>query len=876
MSRITSLKGFTKNTVVYENNSYNSQIIKNRTGTGPTGPTGDKGPRGTQGRTGATGSTGSSYAGQDGPTGTIGKTGSTSIMLQNGVSGKEGVVGVVGWTGNIGCIGKEGEIGYVGCTGLYGFTVTGTTGFIGMTGSTGITGISPIGLTGLDGLTGFTGLNGNTGGIGMVGDIGPIGITGLLGITGAIGLDGNYGSFGIGRIGNTGVFGSTGSTGLVGIIGQDGPTGLTGLTGVVGLSGDTGNSGFQGRNGFAITGGFGSKGLTGDNGSNGTTGIIGSIGPIGNVGVTGLFGNIGLSGPIGQVGLIGPTGLNGGVGTTGSTGINGPTGLTGLTGLLGITGNTGFTGLNGVIGTTGSFGVVGGTGATGLSLTGITGFTGPTGGTGAFSNQYATEITNLQTKTSNLTKSGANLTVNGNLIVNGSLNVLSFKNVGQFVLQYPIPTNGVLFGTSMPGSNMMSSEDGVYVSICASGCVYVSNNSGATFTLKTFDSVIYAIALNVSGKYQCCVSTGLPKCAINVSSDYGVTWVETIVSGASHDKWLTTVSVSKFGKYIYCGGGGGGVFTSMSSNNFGVTFTVGGSLSTRTSSSVNPGGKVISVTSSNTYFSTPLQLSTTETNRGTLGSITGFNYVSYQNQSGALDYVSVGQNGMFYNSSDTTNVSSLTLRVTPEVFEQVQKVVGDKIWARSSTSIYITTDLGITWTKIYTPTTSTIRSMYVTGNTNVVFLLLQNGMLFRASCDNENNAISVTSTTLPDQIRFNNFGSRTLSNNVLVLTPGLQLITFKFTLGTAGLIGNCSKCNFQYGLGNLDGTFIISNHYSTYGITFNDSSTVQVFSEIVAVRLASNANMFIFAYALNSPTGATDLIMYDCTMSAIVLPSNML
>jgi hypothetical protein len=186
---------------------------------------------------------------------------------------------------------------------------------------------------------------------------------------------------------------------------------------------------------------------------------------------------------------------------------------------------------------------------------GATGSTGPQGPTG---NGYLSEITSLQQVTSNISLKDGDTVITGKLVVNGLLKVTPITNLGNKALVYSIPTSGQLTGSAFNGINLACSGDGKYVSICASNIVYTSSDYGDTFTSTASDSVIFATAISCHGKYHCTVSTGVPKCCIRMSSDYGVTWVETIIPLTNYNEWLQTVSMSRSGKYIYCGGGGGG------------------------------------------------------------------------------------------------------------------------------------------------------------------------------------------------------------------------------------------------------------------------------------------------------------------------------
>jgi hypothetical protein len=768
------------------------------------------------------------------------------------VVGITGMNGGVGFTGDIGLNGVTGSVGITGMNGGVGFT--GDIGLNGATGSVGITGMNGgVGFTGdvgLNGVTGSVGITGMNGGVGFTGDVGLNGVTGSVGITG---MNGGVGF--TGDVGLNGVIGSLGFTGMNGEGGFTGYVGLNGLIGAVGLTGPTGPEGHIGGNG--LTGHDGAVGITGMNGGVGFTGDIGLNGVTGSVGITGMNGGVGFTGDVGLNGVIGAVGLTGPTGPEGYTGGNGLTGNNGE----GFTGITGFTGL---VAGKASAGNTGATGSVGVSPPGVDGVTGPVGTTGPRGDLYALEINNLQILTGKLYKTNDTLVLNGDYVNKGSFTTITQTTIGNRTLEYPVPSNGTLFGTSNPGANMMCSADGRYVSLCASGCVYVSNNFGNTFTLNTFDSVIYAIAVSSSGKYQCCVSTGVPKACINVSNNFGVTWTETLVTGSAYNKWLTSVTISQSGKYIYCSGGGGSIMTNWSSNNFGVTFSAGGSSQIKTSSSVNDAGKVISITSGGRYFSADLSVAITELTRGVLSTTTGQYFVSLK-QVGP-GYVSVGPAGFVYNPLPAGSVISLTTRTTPEIFKQAQIIVGDKIWARSSNTIYTSSNLGVSWTKIYyTPVA--IQTMYITFNSKTMYILLINGDVIRTSIYLPPTIITGFKYYYKDTIPYSLLYFGVLARPIFFTVPnGKWIFTYGFKMSSTDSTGNCINSTIQHGIGRdtLGDEFVYMSNYSTYGITFGDSSTNQIFSDTFVIELSSPTLLELQLILRNSPVGgATSVFIYD-------------
>lgn len=738
---------------------------------------------------------------------------------------------------------------------------TGSTGSTGNTGNTGVTGSTMVGPYGRYGIRGERGEIGATGKMSVAGDIGPSGITGQQGLEGSTPV----------FLGPTGHLGDTGFTGNNGSNGNQGQLGNTGNMGATGSTGNNGSTGFKGTDG-----------LVGDTGSTGVTGEIGKNGEVGFTGPIGFSGDAGVRGATGATGFLGMTGADGFTGANGENGANGADGITGPTGQEGNKGGDGPIGDNGLIGFTGEKGFIGldgasinsigATGPDGGSIIGNTGMTGPRGETGPKGDLYAPQITNLQTLTSKLNKTNDTLVLNGDFVNNGSFITISPKKIGNKTLEYPVPSNGTLFGSNFTGANMMCSRDGRYVSLCASGCVHVSNNYGNTFTLKTFNSVIYAIAVSGTGKYQCCVSTGVPKACINFSNNFGVTWTETLVTGSAYDKWLTSVSISPSGKYIICSGGGGSTMANWSSNNFGLTFTAGTTLLNRTTSSVADSGRVVSINNLGKYFVIDLSVSGSgELIRGPPISTPAGQYFVSMNQE-SLGYVSVGPATFLHNPVPDGSVNPLiggvavTPRTIPESFLQTQIIIGGKVWARSSTSIYTSINLGVSWTKIYT-TPTPIRTMHITPDSRILYILLINGDIIRATIYLPPTLIIGSKNYTINSVNFPllSFGviRRPLISNIPI---GKWLITYGFKMGSTSSTGNCINSNIRHGIGGntVGDEFIYSSNYSTYGITFGDSSTHQVFSNSFIMNFSSFTPIEIQVNLLNSPVnGATSVFVYD-------------
>jgi hypothetical protein len=514
------------------------------------------------------------------------------------------------------------------------------------------------------------------------------------------------------------------------------------------------------------------------------------IGPTGPTGET-VIGN-GSQGPKGDTGNTGPKG-DGQTGPKGSTGSRGSTGPTGNPGEIGPTGPTGTIGPTGPIGPTGNS-LYGNTG-----VIGPTGSTGPTGPTGPTGNGYSSEIAALQLLTSNFTVKYETTIFKGNLVIDGSLTLTPMKILGNKTLSYSIPTSGVNMGSAFNGVNMECSRDGKYVSICADGIVYTSSNYGTTFTSTPNDSVTFAVVISSHGKYQCTVSTGVPKCCIRMSSDYGVTWIEKSIPLTSYNVWLQTICMSRSGKYIYCGGGGGGTFESYSSNDYGQTFVKGGTKLYRTSSTIDDNGNVVSVTNDGKYYYTILSNGTDDTYIGSMGTNNGLYSISY-NPYGVVTtgWVSVGPNGFIYNPNSQQEFSNAILRTTPVPFEQVIYGYEGSIWARSSNGVYSTNDMGITWSNFYTGST---RCISMSDDLSLLYILTQSGNIIRREIVSitqlKSNSITSSSSNI---IPFIEEDRIIYSDNQIKLHPGVYRIRYGFKMGMTNSSGEGVNKSFIWGL----------------------------------------------------------------------------
>jgi len=274
---------------------------------------------------------------------------------------------------------------------------------------------------------------GPTGPQGNVGDMGPQGPTGPQGDTGPQGPQGTSINF-VGAVADVASLPSSGnSANDAYIVEADGDLYVwdgsvwDNVGQIVGPQGPTGPQGDEGP-----------VGPTGPQGEIGLTGAASTV--TGPTGPTGSTGPIGPTGPTGPQGEVGPTGPIGEPGTNGTDGDEGPQGPTGPQGAAGPTGPTGPNGADST--------VTGPTGATGAS--GITSVTGPITNSGTSTSAVIgidqSQITLAQSQVIDLTSdlsakaplanpsftgtiNAEDVTLSGNLVVNGSTTTVSSANL---------------------------------------------------------------------------------------------------------------------------------------------------------------------------------------------------------------------------------------------------------------------------------------------------------------------------------------------------------------------------------------------------------------------------------------------------------------
>ena len=428
------------------------------------------------------------------------------------------------------------------------------------------------------------------------------------------------------------------------------------------------------------------------------------------------------------------------VGSTGSTGSTGYTGSSGLDGLVGLMGSTGSTGPTGSTGSTGSTGYTGSSGAiilpttnnwTGINTFDIilpTSLILPTTNT-QLSNKLYVDNSIITAKTNLLSSNniftGTNtfnvdLNMVGNLLLTGNV-ILGQNTTKNFVLTF-VPKRTAT-GDALYRNVISVSSTGKYIAFVANNSIYNSIDYGKTFILTTTGDAMAAIAINLSGQYQIAISINTPtqiNSNIYVSTNYGVTWILRKLAAANNiGRYVEGCSIDSTGQYMMANGGGSAGLQQNISIDFGTTFIIKVAIDLTIVSTIlnnkqvfyNPSATLASFLMTDSTFT-----NITVTQPFAVSAIT-----SYDNK-----LVLLNLNGLSYAYSIDNGITFVTV-TTPVTGIKYIKCNSSGIWLSSDTTIFLTTDNGITYRSFVQP--STIRS-FAPAQNDSLFVLFENGNLF--------------------------------------------------------------------------------------------------------------------------------------------------
>lgn len=276
--------------------------------------------------------------------------------------------------------------------------------------------------------------------------------------------------------------------------------------------------------------------------------------------------------------------------------------------------------------------------------------------------------------------------------------------------------------------NIACSGRGQYVSYCAIGSIYTSNDYGRTFVLKNHSPFPFtSICMSNSGQYQYVSSNGVSntESAVFMSNDYGVSFTKRHVSSVSNtSRFGEKMICNSTGQYSVLFGNGNAGHPNMVSINFGVSYA-----------SMHDGllrfTGCMSGTRFLTYESYNAEMRTCEL---TATSIVEVRVSSspYGSQTNQLECDSLGNVILLGNGSNVLCRSSDFGTTWATVQGPLPIFIfcyfgGGKVFACSSTTFYRSDDLGLTWPNIlYTlPAGETIKSF--TGNITYINYITNTG-----------------------------------------------------------------------------------------------------------------------------------------------------
>jgi hypothetical protein len=517
-------------------------------------------------------------------------------------------------------------------------------------------------------------------------------------------------------------------------------------------------------------------------------------------------------------------------------------------------GPTGFTGV-GFTGRTGPTGFKGPTGSTGLSLTGPTGPTRISNITGPTGSEFATEINKLMNVTSLLTKSVNTNTFTKNLEVTDDLNLCEFNIIENYTLLYST--------TFLQGLNIACSSTGQYVSVCSSGCIYVSSDYGNSFLLLNFPNYNnVAICMSSTGQYQCVVSHSSTSVA-QVSNNYGLFWTPVTLTATNTSSYFLTCSISPSGRYIFLAGVS--VLLPIVSSDFGVTFTSNGATnSTFYTSCVDNNGEARSCNSVGEVCRTLCIGSPNNVvQMFTLSGTSNLQGMAWGDSSNS--FVHVSANGFTNNANGFT--AAFITRVTPEVFSGVVHC-GSVIYACSVKSVYKTTNLGVTWTLFYS---GTPRSIAASVDGSIIYILNTNGeVVTRRSTGLTKLAIGSRMSSFTDSVAFVNTVIPITGTTLVDIPPGVWSISFGWGFSAISNDGDGTNNNVLYGLSYSTTDFEIAQENKSYGITFGNSTTYESYARCIILTLTKKQTLYLNAF-INNPAATSGALMTNSYITATLI-----
>lgn len=534
-------------------------------------------------------------------------------------------------------------------------------------------------------------------------------------------------------------------------------------------------------------------GFTGENGSSGVTGntIIGNHGGIGSVGVVGCLGDVVTNAPSGIIGVVG---------NAGST----------------FTGNTGFTGI-----------------------------------TGPFGNKFATEITNLQSTTINLTTQSGTTSFGGDVFVDGIPSHTKPTILVNIDIEY-----APIYSTF--ANLICCSHNGKFVSICGSGSIHVSNNYGRTFTKHTFNTNIIGIAASLSGKYQCSISSNIPRAVVNYSQNYGLTWTEVPNSSTSNGSSFTSVYFDYLYDMIYyCTGGGGGSMIPISNSG-----------SQGQSRNVIVGDQNAEFRSDGYIYEYGNIVGNVLT--GATVVVNQIINLKYYISGNIVTYVETNR-VLFHDFG----IEVFTENVTPVTFDKAEITDIGVVIGYTSTIAYITRNFGVSWDVLYENLGNPIKC--IKSSDEYILILLLNGNIIRIGNDarslirREYNVMSGYRPATGDELTTydgSNGDTTGYVSRTFIIPHGVWSVSFGFTMKYSWDSPSYDRRKMTFGLyaADYNNKHTFAESHTT--LVFGDHNLITVYDNVILSILHDTS--VTISCEMNGKKGFWEFYVGEVTFSDIL------
>ena len=459
----------------------------------------------------------------------------------------------------------------------------------------------------------------------------------------------------------------------------------------------------------------------------------------------------------------------------------------------------------------------------------------------------------LESKTSLLTTAGNESTISGSLIVSGK-----FK-YDNFVVLYKKP---MVFSSSLyAGQNIACSTSGQYVSVCASGSIYVSSDYGDNFVRESISDNCVAISMNVTGQYQLVVSLS----SAYVSNNFGQSWTKVFIVTATATNYLLLCGISPNDPGRMHVGGTTATFTS---NDFGVSFFSSNVVITSTSSTMIDSNAFLSTTSGQVAYASAFNPSA-GVGTGILFTVpltTGITGITHKGGSPAVIY-HVGSAGFTYTT--TPDLVSFITKATPELFTNVVSC-GSIIYARSASRIWTSIDSGDTWYQFYS---GSPRSFAASLDGIYVYIVSQAGEIqaMRQTTTLSSLAIGSTMQSFTSSVAFVNHAVTITGASLLKIPTGVWSISTGWSLVPTDVADDTTYNNLKYGLSYTKSGYEIFSLNRRFAINLATPSNWESYADQTIISVTDPTKNIYLNALINEAPNTTGHLMNNVYITAKLL-----